>query len=315
VWAFFGISGFLIAQSWTIDAHVWRYLAKRALRILPALLVVLLVTVFVIGPLFTTLALGEYLTHAGTWSYLLRNSVLFTASELPGVFVENAYPRQVNGSLWTLAPEAWAYLATAALGLAGGLRRPWVALSVALALIALPHDPTGLLPAPSEIWVLQAFAVGACLFLFRERIPWHGGIAVGLAAAFALAPSEPLQLKLAVVAIPYVAIHLAYRGPAVLRRLTTRGDFSYGIYLYAWPVGQAVAAAWAGIGAAALIAVSLPLTFLLAVASWHWVERPALALKASLKPRASDPRARAEDGAAAHAVLSRRRERLDADAA
>jgi peptidoglycan/LPS O-acetylase OafA/YrhL len=292
VYAFFGISGFLIAQSWTIEPHLWRYLAKRALRIMPALLVLLLFTVLVLGPLYTSLTVGRYATHGDTWTYLLRNAVLATDAELPGVFGDNAYPRQVNGSLWTLAPEAWAYIGVAALGLAGALRRTWAPLVVAAFLLALPHDPTGLLPgAPKEIWLLQAFAAGTCLYLFQDRIPWHGGIALVLVAAYAFVPSEALQLKLVIVAVPYAVIYLAYRGPAALRRLTRRGDFSYGIYLYAWPVGQAVAAAWTGISSLALIAVSLPLTYLLAVASWRFVERPALSLKKALAGRTVEPRA------------------------
>jgi peptidoglycan/LPS O-acetylase OafA/YrhL len=303
VYVFFGISGFLIAQSWTIEPSFWRYLAKRALRIMPALVVVLLFTVLMLGPIFTTVTAGEYFSRADTWTYLLRNSVLTTAGELPGVFVDNTYPRQVNGSLWTLAPESWAYLGVAFLGVTGVLRRSWVAPAVAALLLAVPHDPTGLIPWPKEIWLLQAFAIGTCLYLLRERIPWHGGVALILLAAFAIAPSEGLQLKLVVVAVPYAAVYLAYRGPAALRRLTTRGDFSYGIYLYAWPVGQAVAAAWTGIGATALIALSLPLTYLLAVGSWHYVERPALSLKNSLRVRTADPRAPTADGRAGDTPL------------
>jgi peptidoglycan/LPS O-acetylase OafA/YrhL len=305
VYVFFGISGFLIAQSWTIEPRVWRYLAKRALRILPALIVALLFTVLVLGTIFTAQPVGDYLTASGTWAYLLQNSVLQTTGELPGVFVDNPYPRQVNGSLWTLAPEAWAYLGLAALGLAGALKRSWVPIAVAIVLIAVPHDPTGVIPWPKEIWLLQAFAVGSCLFLFQDRIPWHGGIALLLIVAYAIAPTESLQLKLVVVAVPYATIYLAYRGPAVLQRLTRRGDFSYGIYLYAWPVGQAVAATWSGVTSLGMIALSLPVTYLLGVASWRCVERPALALKKRLTVRTVEPRAPAPKEVATGAVRAR----------
>jgi len=289
VWVFFGISGYLIAQSWTLDPTLWRFLAKRALRIFPALVTALLLTVLVIGPLFTTLRPGEYFADVRTWSYLLEGAALRTPTELPGLFAANPYPRQVNGSLWTLAPEAWAYLAVSAVGLAGGLRRRWVAPAIAALLVVAPHDPTGLIPWPREIWLLQAFAVGASLYVLRDRVPWHGGIALALVAAFALAPS-PVQLKLAVVAIPYAAVWVGEHGPAALRRMTPRGDYSYGIYLYAWPVGQATAAAWDGVGVAALIGVSLFVAWLLAIASWHVVERPALNLKRALGARPA-PRA------------------------
>ncbi len=290
VYVFFAISGFLIAQSWLIDPHLWRYLAKRALRILPALFLVLLLSVFVLGPVFTTASLADYFTSSQTWRYLTKNSIFALEHELPGVFVDNPDPREVNGPLWTLGPEVWAYLLLAALGLVGALRRKWVAPVVAMALIAWPHEPTDVIPWPHQIFLLQMFAVGMSLYVLRSHIPWHGGIAAVLVGAFVLAPVEAAQVKLAVIAIPYATIWVAYRGPSVLRRLTTRGDFSYGLYLYAWPVGQAVAALVANAGPLLMIALSLPVTFALAIASWHLVEKPSLAFKKSLKGRSAEPR-------------------------
>lgn len=289
VFVFFAISGFLIAQSWTIEPHLWHYLAKRALRILPALIVLLIFTVFVLGPAFTTLSLTNYYASTATWQYLLSNSVLVVEHDLPGVFEANPYPGQVNGSLWTLGPEALAYFGLAALGVAGALHRKWIAPFVAALLIAWPHDPTGLVPWPNEIWLLQTFAVGVSLYILREHIPWHGGIALVLMAAYVLAPSQA-ETELAVIAMPYATMWVAYRGPAALRRLTTHGDFSYGIYLYAWPVGQAVAALVPAASPLLVIAVSLPVTLALGVASWHVVEKPALILKKSLKGRSAEPR-------------------------
>src|SRR3954471_24573302 len=62
VMVFFSISGFLLAQSWSIEPHLGRFLAKRALRIYPALIVVLLLSAFVLGPAVTTLPLADYLS-------------------------------------------------------------------------------------------------------------------------------------------------------------------------------------------------------------------------------------------------------------
>lgn len=284
VWVFFGLSGFLVTQSWCRDPHLGRYLGKRALRILPALLVVLVLTVVVLGPAFTDLAWDAYFAHPETWRYLMRNSVMVTTHTLPGVFVDNPYPRAVNASLWTLRPETWAYLGLAAAGLVGALRRAWVLPLVAMVLIAWPHEPTGMVPWPEEVFLLQAFAVGAALYVLRDQLPWHWSIAAALSLAVVLAPSSSLQLLLTTTAIPYVALYLAYRGPGWLSRIAARGDYSYGVYIYGWPVGQCVVALWPGISAPLLIAVTLPVTVLLAVASWHVVEKPALALKHTLFP-------------------------------
>jgi peptidoglycan/LPS O-acetylase OafA/YrhL len=287
VFVFFGISGFLIAQSWSIDPHVGRFLAKRALRLWPALLVVLLVSTLVIGPAVSTLPLADYLSRAETWSYLGNNAVFATAHELPGVFARHPTPREVNASIHTLQPEVWAYLGIAILGLAGGLRRAWVAPVVAVVLWIAPHQHVA--PWPDEIFMLQAFAVGTALYVLRARVPWNPVLAAGGLGAWLLAPPS-LELGLVVVVVPYAAIYLAYHGPAALRRLTARGDFSYGIYVFAWPIGQVLVALWPSVSTPAVIAITLPVTVAVGAASWRFVERPALAYKKRLVKRTAEPR-------------------------
>ena len=114
---FFAMSGFLIAKSWTDEPDPGRYFRKRALRLLPALVVAVAFTTLVLGPLFTSLPLSDYLTDAETWWYLIRASLLVTiAGELPGVYDDNVFPDAVNGSLWTLPLEAGCYVMIAVLG-------------------------------------------------------------------------------------------------------------------------------------------------------------------------------------------------------
>lgn len=289
VWVFFGISGFLITQSWATDPHLGRFLAKRGLRILPGLLVVLLLTVLVLGPVFTTLTVASFIEHPDTWRYLLKNSVMATEHVLPGVFTTNPYPLDVNGPLWTLRAEVWAYLGVALIGVLGAVRRMWLVPTVAVLLVLWPHDPTGVVPWPMEVFLLQAFGVGAALYVLRYRIPWHGGIALVAGSAFVLAPTQPLQLLLAVLVLPYVAVYVGYRGPRQLRLLARHGDFSYGMYIYAWPVGQAVVVLWPDIGVVPLLAISLPVAYVLAGLSWYAIEKPALRLKRALAGRSIAP--------------------------
>ncbi len=289
VMVFFGISGFLIAQSWALDGHVGRFLTKRCLRIFPALLVLLVLCTLALGPIVSTLPADRYFTDSQTWSYLANNAFLLTTDKLPGVFVDLPYPLQVNASLWTLQTEMIAYLAIVVVGLLGGLRRMWLAPLIAAALIVAPH---GFVPWENDLFVLQAFAVGTSLYVWRRHVPWHWAIAAIGLVAWAIS-FEGLQLLLAVAVIPYATILFAYRGPSALRRLTARGDFSYGLYLWAWPVGQTVVVL---LGASAttlvVIAISLPVTYVLAVLSWKLIEAPALRLKKRYAGPAREPRVR-----------------------
>ena len=58
VFVFFTISGYLVTQSFDTTASPLVFLAKRALRVFPGLLLCLAVCVFVIGPLVTRLPLA-----------------------------------------------------------------------------------------------------------------------------------------------------------------------------------------------------------------------------------------------------------------
>ena len=115
---FFFISGFLVARSWDTRGNLPEFLVARALRIAPALWLALGVTVFVLGPLFTTLPLPAYFSDPATWKYLALNAVLRTQYLLPGVFESNPLPG-VNGSLWTIPLEVTLYLILGVVGWAG----------------------------------------------------------------------------------------------------------------------------------------------------------------------------------------------------
>ncbi|MGY4343628.1 peptidoglycan/LPS O-acetylase OafA/YrhL [Bradyrhizobium sp. GM7.3] len=123
--SFFVISGFFISQSFENNS-VLRFCMARLLRIYPGLLVVLLFTVLVIGPLFTRLSIRDYLTDANTISYVPHNlSLKWLQYDLPGVFATNPYPAAINGSLWSLFYEVACYGIVVAVGALGISRRRW----------------------------------------------------------------------------------------------------------------------------------------------------------------------------------------------
>src|SRR5689334_15260083 len=82
---FFVISGYLVAQSWLRDPDARRFLQRRLLRIVPGLAAVVLVTVFVLGPLLSTLPAAAYFADPRTWTYL-ANLAFYPADALPGLF-------------------------------------------------------------------------------------------------------------------------------------------------------------------------------------------------------------------------------------
>jgi peptidoglycan/LPS O-acetylase OafA/YrhL len=292
---FFAISGFLVTASWVSDPRLRSFILRRALRILPGLWVVLLVTTLVVGLLVTDLAVTRYLTSVSTWRYPLERAVVFsTRPDLPGVFTTNPYGTAVNGSLWTLPVEVTAYGATLLLGVTGVLaRRRSLVLVAALGLLAVQET---VLPDATSLdvtgfgsvlhWLIHFglfYAVGALLFLYREHIPLSFAAATAGLVLWVLSFHTGALTVIGQVALPYAVLVLGYRAPAVVDRVMRRiGDLSYGTYIYAFPVQQTIVHYDTGIGPVELIALTVPVTYACAFLSWHAVERPALRLRRRL---------------------------------
>ena len=321
---FFALSGFLVTGS-ALRLTIGKFVLSRVLRIVPALAVDTLVMVLLIGPLVTTLPLGTYFTDPGTAKYLLNivGEIHFT---LPGVFTGNPLKGVVNGSLWTIPPELGCYPAMSALILFGWVRS-WriVALGAAavFALVVLASSVGDLLSAvPADLTVplqhglerpgiklVGFFLLGSLAFLLRGRIPYSPRLAglslllfpIGAAFGSAAWIGEPLWVLGTALPLTYL---MAFLGLTKLPKLPffDRGDYSYGIYLYGFPIQQLMMHLFAPASPFALFALTLLPVTALAIFSWHVVEKPTLRLRKAFsmaaKIEAERERERAAEAAA-----------------
>lgn len=285
---FFSISGYLITASWNRTRDPLSYAAARCLRIFPALAVVVLVCAYVLGPLVTTLPLGDYATHPQTTGYL-KNILMEPVYFLPGVFADLPYANVVNGSLWTLPAEFFCYLVVPLALLVPRIARP----AVVLALLGLSLWYAATPPMESAViygtrvsdaavmWVF--FATGVLLRLGHERIPglFRGDLAVGLFAMYLLVIAvQPLWVgKVSWIALPYVVLTIGLASTPYLRRAARFGDLSYGIYLWAFPVQQALVQLVGVQNMTLNLVLVSAVSALLAFVSWHVVEKPSMSLK------------------------------------
>jgi peptidoglycan/LPS O-acetylase OafA/YrhL len=287
---FFVISGYLIAQSWLRDRDLFRFLLRRCLRIFPALAMVVFLTICVLGPIFTTLPLSDYFNSPRTIFYLW-NIGLYVNYALPGVFEQNVYPGAVNGSLWSLPAEFLMYLITPFL-LSRLINRHnlsfiMIAAGVIVADLlaqALTLDPQLTIYGTSISAVLQTapyFLIGSAFALYRlERFANIYVAFMGLLALGVFATSGPVKEAMLLLILPYACVAFGLGYAPVFRRITKGNDLSYGIFLYAFPVQQALSATlgpqigpWGNFVAALAICIGL------AYLSWKLVERPTLGLK------------------------------------
>jgi peptidoglycan/LPS O-acetylase OafA/YrhL len=296
---FFVVSGFLVTQSWQRDPDLPRYLARRALRMVPGLLVAVVLTSFVFGLVATSLSAAAYLGHPGTWSYLLNGSLLAGIDQLPGVFVHLPLAGEVNGSLWTLRYEFLCYLLVPlvlalALNVWGRRAAAWAMLVAGVAgtclltlqpmLPIMGADPFHLAGMLGESGfkftpvadLLGFFLIGMCFHLFRDVIRWRRDVAILCVPAFIVTTQfGPLHM-VAMGSLAYAVIYFATRAAPLGRGVTRLGDASFGVYLYGFPISQLVVVALGAVWFPVVFAVSLPLAYGAGLLSWRVVERRAL---------------------------------------
>ena len=296
VYIFFAISGYLVAQSWSRDPHVLRFMAKRALRIFPGLVVCTLLSVLVLGPLLTSLDANAYWQNEHTLGYL-SNIALYISYHLPGVFANNAWPHAVNGSLWSLPVEFFMYLLLALIGLVGALVQ--AALNMQRATAWLVGGMSLLFIALAALWALPTqeamvvyrtdlrhipmcgvyFMVGASLYCFQwEKHFTLSNVLLALVAWLSLSHRTQWFAMASWLVLPFVVMAFGLAQHPWLVRMHTR-DYSYGIYIYAFPVQQTVASFWPQMPLPAYLLSTFVITVALAATSWHFVEKPALKYK------------------------------------
>lgn len=286
VLGFFGLSGFLVTQSWLRSESAVDYARKRALRIYPGFAAVVLFDYLVVAPLAT----GAW--RAG-WRWFspvraLAETALLQHGVITGVFSDLPV-RTVNGSLWSVPYEACCYVLLAAIGALGVLSRKRALIGLTAVIWASQIAVAAFLPNPDPavevvtkgLPYLTAFLFGALQRTWPDVCPTTSRrVLLALVLMVGSIWSRTLTAIVWPFALPYVLLWVAHHPRVPFQRWGRYGDFSYGLYLYAYPVQQLLVR-FSGQKSApiALFVWSMALTLPLAIGSWYLVERPFLRLK------------------------------------
>ena len=299
VHGFFVISGYLILKSLLRSGSLGEYAFKRMLRLFPALWVV--VGVCVVGAFFLSdLSAPTLLHNASARAYLL-NLVLRTRYFIDGVFTNNAYPRALNGSLWTVPYEMLGYLLLMPLFFVRFQKAVLRVLLLAAfaGLLALQLTGRTELSLPSLIELESEhvinlglfFAAGSILALFPALVR-HERMRPVLAAVSSVALLVTLYLggytQAQYLALPVAVITIGASNWPFLSWIRRYGDISYGVYLWGFPVQQCL---WHFLqpSLVEMMVLSIAITWVLGYASWHLLEKHALGLKLRIRPAAAAP--------------------------
>lgn len=282
---FFFLAGFLVTSSALRLRSLKSFFIFRSLRIFPALIVEVLLSAIVLGGLVTTLPLSEYYSHPDFYAYF-KNIFGFVRFFLPGVFESNPLP-YVNYNLWTLPGELYCYIGLFVLMATTALYRRQVVLFLSgiATYIFLYYFHTRI-SGGFELYTIvvyvyflpYSFLLGCLSFLYADKIILNKKLFL-LAALSMVALCSTTATIIGIFGACYLCLYLGF---VDMRRfpLIHKGDFSYGIYLYGYPIQQALVFYFAPMhNPWILAAVSLPVTILFAMASWYGVEKPVLSLR------------------------------------
>jgi len=127
------------------------------------------------------------------------------------------------------------------------------------------------------------FFTGAAFYVLRDFVVLSRTLFIVMIAATLLASVDSRAFHVVYsLSIAYLVLFLAYVPEGLIRKYNRLGDYSYGIYIYAFPVQQSVALFIPNVSAAEMIAVSSVITWVLAALSWHMLEEKALKLKSNI---------------------------------
>lgn len=277
VYVFFALSGFFITASFERSNSPVIFIKARAARLFPGLAVSLAFVAFIIAPMITVLPASDYWSDPETGMFFFRNlGLLWPQYSLPGVFTDNPYPA-VEGSIWTLSHEVACYFFVLSLG-ATGLLASRVSLFVVLVAYAAFYA------APGELhhrlvqlqWLSLPFVIGIVFWKWRAWVTLSLPFLLVLIVLAYLGRSTSFAYPLMILALSYGVFWLGYAPSGRIRQFNRLGDYSYGIYIYAFPLQGLAVWLWGAGSPTDNILLSFPMVLICAVISWHWIERPAL---------------------------------------
>ncbi|MGR3855003.1 acyltransferase family protein [Chryseobacterium indologenes] len=288
---FFIMSGYLIMISLQRSISVREYMWKRLLRLYPAYIVLLLLTILFLPFIYT----GKNIFSEKTfWSYIPNSLTLYKIQyEVNGIFEHNPYPRAINGSLWSLPYEFTMYIALLFLF----PFRKYKYLIIILGSIFLisfyltiteSHFLERILQKiyllPTEFYRLCNYFIAGSLLVFINlkkinmlKIRWLLFLTLLASLYFGY------YQYVSPVILPLLILLIGISKSPYVRNIGSKiGDISYGVYIYAFLIQQTLMY-YFGLGTIKLMVTSIIITYIFAYGSWHLIEKKMLMYKNWIK--------------------------------
>jgi peptidoglycan/LPS O-acetylase OafA/YrhL len=253
VTGFFVISGFLVTASLINSPNIKAYLIKRSRRLLPAYITVIVLCALLFS-IAGTLSAKEYFGNGNLYSYMGANLLFlnFLQPCLPGLFLQNLICT-VNGALWTIKVEVCFYLILPVLILLlQHIRKKYILFAVIYVIAVLYQYLFGYLThrIPEHAILMNNlkhqlpgfmayFISGIAFYYYFDHFKKRKHLWALLALpVFITEYYFNLEILLP-LALSVLILYFAY-GFTFLNNFGRNGDFSYGIYIYHYPLIQLI---------------------------------------------------------------------------
>jgi peptidoglycan/LPS O-acetylase OafA/YrhL len=293
---FFVISGYLVTKSLATSPSLFSYLFKRFIRIYPGFWFCLTVTAFIFAPMAYY---GEHYSLQGfsifgeinSFQYIVRNfTTLIHQYNIGDLLNTVPYKNTFNGSLWTLFLEVKAYFFLACVALIGFHKKRRYILTFFLILWSIiifniPIENVSnkfvrLLVDESFLFYLTYFFGGVVYYYYEKEIVYRPAFFALFCLEFIFAVIVGALHQLLPAIAPYIILYLAFKLP--WKNIDWIGNYSYGVYIYAFPVQQLISLSGYNKNIATYFILCTLISIVVASFSWHFIEKPALSLKKNI---------------------------------
>jgi peptidoglycan/LPS O-acetylase OafA/YrhL len=274
---FLFISGLVVTNSYLHKKNASYFIISRFFRIVPALLFVLIITVFVFGLMVTKLGVYDYFSQLNYLAYIRHNIVFYSDYSLPGVFNDNLYPNIVNGSLWSLRYEIGCYFVLLILFLLLRNRSKYYFIIPIVLILINSLMPSRFILSfidnnPEKYLLPMSFAYGAFFAVLSDKIKINAYVVVFSIVTFVAFKDTVYVDILFILASCNVVVYLS--SMKYFLKLKPKYDISYGIYLWGFLIQQTIFHYFGQIFIGFHCVIAILVSVLLALITFVYIEKP-----------------------------------------